>query len=377
MRVAFRVDASADIGSGHVMRCLTLADELCKQGVSCSFICRAHVGNFLQLIRDRGFEAYALPLQASLRDQSAQQSEVPERDVANANWLGAEWQKDAEQTRSAIGNAKIDLLIVDHYSIDARWEAAMRPSCNYLMVIDDLANRLHDCDLLLDQDYDEIYRYSDLVPSACKLLVGPKYALLRSEYQIARLRKRPNTVKRILVFFGGTDIDDLTGTALSALSKTDLSEIWVDVVIGANYCNIEFLEKLSATRGKTRIHKLLPHLADLMAEADLAIGAVGITNWERLCVGLPSIVISVADNQNPISKKLHHLGAVNWLGSADNVNSDIIYGAIKDEIVGKRFITRRKIASKLCDGRGLDRVLAHMIELVKIPSINNSIEIMS
>jgi len=125
------------------------------------------------------------------------------------------------------------------------------------------------------------------------------------------------------------------------------------------------LEKLSAARGRTRIHKLLPHLADLMAEADLAIGAVGITNWERLCVGLPSIVISVADNQNSISKKLHHLGAVNWLGSADNINSDDIYGAVKDEIVGKRFITRRKIASKLCDGRGLDRVLTHMIKLVE------------
>tara|TARA_B100000787_G_scaffold165478_1_gene149421 strand:+ start:4713 stop:5825 length:1113 start_codon:yes stop_codon:yes gene_type:complete len=364
MNFVFRTDASLDIGSGHVMRCLTLADELCKQGASCRFICRTHAGNFLQLIRERGFEAYALPLQTSLGDQSAQQSGVSERDIAYASWLGADWQKDAEQTRNAIGDMEVDCLIVDHYSIDARWEVAMRPSCNHLMVIDDLADRLHDCDLLLDQDFDEIYRYSDLVPSSCKLLVGPKYVLLRSEYQIARLRKRTNAVKRILVYFGGTDADNLTGAVLSALSKIDLSEIWVDIVIGENYCNIEFLEKLSATRGRTRIHKLRPHLADLMAEADLAIGAVGITNWERLCVGLPSIVISVADNQNQISKKLHHLGAVNWIGSADNVNSDTIYRAVKDEIVGKKFITRRKIASKLCDGRGLGRVLEHMNDLV-------------
>lgn len=365
MNFIFRTDASNDIGSGHVIRCLTLADSLRKKGINCSFICRAHEGNFLDLIRERHFEAHALPRQVSLKDKSTHQSAESECGLMHASWLGAEWQQDVEETMNAIGDKNIDCLIVDHYSIDARWERAMRPSCKHLMVIDDLADRLHDCDLLLDQNFDDIYRYADLVPSNCVLLIGPKYALLRNEYQFARSREKSNTVKRILVFFGGADIDGITETTLRALSKIDLSGIWVDIVIGANYSNIELLNKLAAQRGKTRIYNPRPHLAELMAEADLAIGAVGITNWERLCVGLPSIVISVADNQNPISKKLHHLGAVNWLGSADNVNSDIIYGAVKDEIVGKRFITRRKIASKLCDGRGLGRVLAHMIELVK------------
>ena len=365
MNFIFRTDASMTIGSGHVMRCLTLADELRKHGVNCSFICRAHSGNFLEYIRKRGFEAHALSFEASLSDQSSEQSVASERDHVSANWLGVEWQKDAEQTRDVIGYSKVDCLIVDHYSIDARWEGALRSSCDHIMVIDDLADRKHDCDLLLDQNFDEIYRYSDLVPSSCALLVGPKYALLRSEYQIARLKKRSSSVQRILVFFGGTDIDNLTGTTLSALSKAELSEIWVDVVIGANYRNIEFLEKLSSTRGKTCIYKLRPHLAELMTEADLAIGAVGITNWERMCAGLPSIVISLAENQIPISKKLHHLEAVNWIGYANEVNSDVIYEAVKEEINSKKFITRREVASKLCDGEGLGRVLTHMIELVE------------
>ena len=105
------------------------------------------------------------------------------------NWLGVEWQKDAEETRIIIGDKKVDCLIVDHYSIDMKWESAMRSSCDHLMVIDDLANRPHDCDLLLDQNFDEGYKYSDLVPSNCLLLIGPRYALLRDEFQIARLQK--------------------------------------------------------------------------------------------------------------------------------------------------------------------------------------------
>jgi UDP-2,4-diacetamido-2,4,6-trideoxy-beta-L-altropyranose hydrolase len=367
MNFIFRTDASNDMGSGHVMRCLTIADALRKEGVNCSFICRAHEGSFLELIREHDFEVYALPLPLSIKGQSAKQSLESKFDIAHANWLGVEWQKDAEETRDIIGDKKVDCLIVDHYSIDMKWERAMRSSCDHLMVIDDLANRPHDCDLLLDQNFDEEYRYSDLVPSDCLLLIGPRYALLRNEFQIARLQTKSNTVNRILVFFGGTDIDDITGETLRALCKTDLSKIWVDIVVGANYCNIDLLDKLSAQRGRTHIFKSLPHLADLMAEADLAIGAVGVTNWERMCVGLPSIVISVADNQNPISKKLHNLGAVNWLGSASDVNDEIIYKAIKEEISDKKFINRREIASNLCDGKGLDRVLAKMIELVETP----------
>ena len=247
MNFIFRTDSSNDMGSGHVMRCLTIADALRKEGGNCSFICREHEGSFLELIREYDFEVHALPLPLSIKGQSSKQSLKLKFDTTHASWLGVEWQKDAEESRIIIGDKKVDCLIVDHYSIDIKWERAMRSSCDHLMVIDDLANRPHDCDVLLDQNFDEVYRYSDLVPSNCLLLIGPRYALLRNEFQIARLQKKSNTVNRILVFFGGTDIDDITGATLSALSKTDLSKIWVDIVIGANYNNIDLLNEVDHT----------------------------------------------------------------------------------------------------------------------------------
>ena len=210
MKIAFRTDASIQIGSGHVMRCLTLADALRERGAQCNFICREHAGNMNDLIRARGYAVEVLPLNNS----NASAHESP----AHEGWLGAEWQDDAEQTRRALADITVDWLIVDHYALDICWEHQMRGICRRLMVIDDLADRTHDCDLLLDQNYsDNAGRYGTLVPDSTRIRIVPRYALLQPEYQRSQVeRSEAQAISRVLVFFGGSDPDDMTRMTLEA-----------------------------------------------------------------------------------------------------------------------------------------------------------------
>ena len=354
--VTIRVDASMQIGTGHVMRCLTLAEALQSMGVLCHFICREHLGNLIDQIRQRGFAVSALPNHPEPIANKEQQSNYE-------GWLGVEWMIDAVQTKASIGDM-VDWLVVDHYAIDARWEQVLRKSCRHLMVIDDIANRAHLCDLLIDQNYEDQKRYCGLVPNDCRLLLGASYALLRPEYAQYRaikiLRPRTDSIKRALIFFGGADSLDLTGTALKALFIDGLDNIELDVVVGANYLYHEQLRQLAVLRGRTNIHKPRTHLADLMSAADIAIGAGGVTNWERMCLGLPTLVVTIAENQTPISKILDRLGVIKLLGRSEDVSSENISTALLSEIKSRKVSHQVTKAMSLCDGLGVARVINMM-----------------
>ena len=144
LKVAFRCDASIQIGSGHVMRCLTLANELHDKGVEITFVCREHPGHLFDFIETSKHCLMSLPLPTSLAVGK----------LAHAQWLGVTQEEDARQSIEAlkiIGH--VDWLVVDHYALDVEWETAMRVGTEHIMVIDDLADRKHDCDVLLDQNY--------------------------------------------------------------------------------------------------------------------------------------------------------------------------------------------------------------------------------
>jgi UDP-2,4-diacetamido-2,4,6-trideoxy-beta-L-altropyranose hydrolase len=356
LRVIFRVDASIQIGSGHVMRCLTLADALRRWGADCQFICREHEGNLIEYIRQRGFATYGLainPKDASLASHDSSYY---------ARWLGTDWATDAEQSKVVAGESMFDWLIVDHYALDARWEHCIRPLCRRIMVIDDIANRPHLCDVLLDQNYEEKERYVSLVPQNCRLLLGPSYALLRPEYSQYRalLKRGTGSINSVLVFFGGSDSHDLTSMTLKALCIPELNQLKVDLVLGASYANNKSLSELALLRGKTQIHRSRAHLADLMASADMGIGAGGVTNWERMCLGLPSIVVAVAKNQIPISENLHRKGVIRYLGKSDAVTVDRIANEFLNEIRSRQYAARIALSMTLCDGLGVSRVLSVM-----------------
>lgn len=306
MRIAFRVDSSTLIGTGHVMRCMNLAQVLQERGVAVLFICRNLPGNLTELIRRQ--EYAVIVLQAP---DAADTPLAPLDDSVEA---------DALQTILALKNASIDWLVVDHYHIDLEWERRVRPCVGKLMVIDDLANRPHDCDLLLDQNYsvETESRYDGLVPSTCRLLLGPRFALLRAEYAQGRgnTRFRDGRVQRVLVFFSGSDLSNMTGTALQVLSESQFVNLEVDIVLGANSPHRSSVLAQVAQRANTTTYEQQLHLADLMAQADLAMGAAGVTAWERLCLGLPAIVVDLAENQKPGSAALLKDGLIYHAGDA-------------------------------------------------------------
>jgi len=357
----FRCDASLEIGTGHVMRCLTLANALRLQGSVCRFVCKEFLGNLQERIKQDGFEVVCLPpaLSEIIKDQEV--SNLPK----HFRWLGGSWQDDAEQTIAAIGPNKPKWLIVDHYGIDGRWEKTLRPHVENIMVIDDLADRAHDCDLLLDQNLvaNMDQRYEGLLPQTRVRLIGPKYALLQPEF--AELRKkakvREGPVNRILIYFGGADKDNLTGKTLKALESIKNNDITVDVVINPKSPFAEEVKKQISNNSKARCYENLPTLAYLMIIADLSVGAAGSTSWERCCLGLPSLIAIMAKNQIEIANELSSKSAAFLIGTSDKIDVDCISESIKGFIESKVSKDASSRCMKLCDGFGVKRVSEKLI----------------
>ncbi len=359
LQVLFRTDASLEIGNGHVMRCLTLANALRARGAQCRFICREHSGNLLELIRKQGFDAVALPLQ---KLEAQRPANIDEQPLVHATWLGSNWPTDAEQTRIGLGETPVDLLVVDHYALDIRWESAMRPRCRKLMVIDDLADRIHDCDLLLDQNlYKDVdHRYDGRVPAHCCLMLGPNYALLQSEYAELqpRVPPREGPVRRVLVYFGGADADNLTGRAIAAFLCLAREDVALDVVINPASPYAASIRRMTEGRAQITLHESLPTLAPLMVQADLAIGAGGATSWERCCLGLPALVITLAENQRPIAAELDRRGLIRWLGHKNQVSEAKLAEALKSILDTGLLPEWSASCKQTVDGRGTERVVS-------------------
>lgn len=321
LQVTFRADASSVIGTGHVMRCLALARELRACGARCRFVSREHPGHLLGRVREQGFEAIGLPLLAG--DDMA-----PDDQPAHSAWLGAPWAVDADQTREALNGRPSDWLIVDHYGIDARWESALRGSTRRLMVIDDLADRPHDADLLLDQNLttDAEARYRALVPPACQLRLGPAHVLLRPEFDHVVPRTHHGAVQRVFVYFGGNDRFNLAGQVLAALRR--LPQLQADIVLGADHPHRDAVHAAAAGQSQVQVLDTTDDMVGLMARADLALGVCGMAAWERCAVGLPSLVCINADNQRADSLALQALGAADCLGEAEALCADDWFEAL-------------------------------------------------
>lgn len=355
MKVVFRTDASLDIGTGHVMRCLTLAEALLERGADCRFICREHAGNLINLIRDRGFAIHPLPL-ADVRPVvlDAQRETLP----IHAAWLGGDWAADAQQTKAGVGDTQVDWLIVDHYAIDAPWESVLRSVCGQLMVIDDLADRPHDCDLLLDQNLGRtVADYTDRVPDGCTVLIGPQYAILRPKFAALRpysiARRTTPQLQQLLITMGGVDKDNATCQVLDALKDCSLpSDCRITVVMGPHAPHLNAVRNLAAEMlWPTQVLVNVRDMARLMADSDLAIGAAGSTSWERCALGLPSIIVVLAENQKSIAIALDSAGAarVMDLTTLKKEMNSFFYQA---ETIGSLLACISSAASGVTNGQG-------------------------
>jgi UDP-2,4-diacetamido-2,4,6-trideoxy-beta-L-altropyranose hydrolase len=350
MRIAFRTDVSRQIGTGHFMRCFSLADELRKQGSQICFISINLPIYLRDMLIEKGMEH--IPL---IMESTQEQTEK----ISYVNGNGDSQIQDAQASIQVLANQDWDWIIVDHYALDQSWESLVRTICKKLMVIDDLADRKHDCDVLLDQNYyaEMQKRYIGMVPPHCQLLLGPHYALLRENFRALRKLTNPRigVVKKILVFFGGIDADDYTTIAIHALAELR-EKYLVDVVIGEQHPNHKQIQLFCDQFGYI-CHIQTARMAELMAEADLAIGAGGSASWERCCLGVPSLVMAVADNQIEISKALDSINACFYVEAKKAQKLIAIRSALSELLNTPRKIhSMSQEAFQLVDGRGVIRV---------------------
>lgn len=353
MKVVFRADASLLMATGHVMRCKTLADGLRGRGAEVRFICREHPGHLIRLLRDDGYPCAVLPAPAN--SECAQDAG---RD-GHAARPGVEPSEDARQTLEALGGFRPDWLIVDHYGLDAAWERQFRPAVGRIFVIDDLADRPHDCDLLLDQNLHAAMdqRYTGLLPRHARQLLGPRFALLRPEFHKARasLRKRDGTIRRVLIFFGGVDLTQETEKSLEALRRLNRPDVAVDVVVGCGNPRADDISAKCSKMPNVMFHRQVANMAELMARSDFSFGAGGSTHWERCSVGLPTAVTVTAANQSTVTRDLAERNAVLLLGPSAAV--DVArYQSVLDNLPVEQLAALQAASLVLADGRGADRV---------------------
>lgn len=317
----FRADAAPEIGGGHVMRCLALAAALVECGWTCRFLVGAGTLKTVPALARAGHAVHE----------------------GEAAW--------GEGPRSA------ELLVVDHYRLDAAYEASWRGHAGQILVLDDLADRRHHCDLLLDPaagraDAD----YRGLVPSECRLLLGPRYALLRPEFAATRdaalARRDEAGVVRILIAPGATDPTDLASTLIDAAESVPGAII--DIVIGSAAPHLPRLRARVAASPRLRLHVDAANMARLMTAADLCLGAGGGTSWERCCLGLPTLLAVIADNQQGVARGLAAAGAVEVVPADDPAAlRAALHRLVQD---GARRRRMAAAAAALCDGKGARRV---------------------
>lgn len=343
MNVAFRADASAQIGSGHVQRCLTLARELRELGAAPLLLSRDLPPALRARAERAGVEVVALP---------AAPTEAA----------------DADATRAALeSRGGVDWLVADHYGLGGAWQRQARTVARRVLAIDDLAADVADdldADIVLNANLGATAQaYDGRVPARAALLVGPRYALLRPEF--ARLRAaqppRDGGLRRVLVSLGGADAPNHTAKVLEALREPALAALQVDVVVGALNPHLDALQAAVRSLPDARLHRDVDDLAERMAQADLCVGAGGTTSWERACLGLPTVVLSIADNQLRPARALAAAGcALHFEAatvSAAELGQAVALLARQPELLRAMGLA----AAALTDGYGARRVARRML----------------
>lgn len=358
--VAFRLDASIEIGAGHFMRCLALADALRLHGHHCTFLCRALPVEYARMLEGQG---HALCMLDSVPLPGADDGPPV---LAHAHWLGNSQAADAAACKRSADGTRYEWLVVDHYALDERWERALRPIATRILAIDDLADRKHDCDFLLDQNMGRCEAdYTALVPTDCRVFAGPQFALLRPDFAALRpgsvLRRTDGDVRQVLVTMGGVDAGNASTRVLEALDHAPLhDDCRVVVVMGAQ------APWLAAVRARAALAKFptevlvnVTNMAELMAASDIAIGAAGTSALERCCIGLPTLAMVLAQNQHPGACALAETGAVLLLDGGERFAATLVEGivALQDK-QAMRAMQRACLA--VSDGNGIARLVSHM-----------------
>jgi UDP-2,4-diacetamido-2,4,6-trideoxy-beta-L-altropyranose hydrolase len=358
----FRVDALPRIGGGHLMRCLALADHIYMHGGKVTFLSSCLSESYRKLLLSKGHSI--LDIDPTIEDETIV---CPLVDSTHTAWLPWSEEQDVSLCSRLLSGTRFDWLVVDHYALTAKWEQAMSWAADYIMAIDDLANRDHFCDLLLDQNFGRYAsHYSNRVCNRARILIGPKFALLRPEFA----EYRPNSMARrslsashkLLISFGAVDHGNYTTAVLRSLSKVNLgSDTEIDVVLGPESPHIlSVQEEIIQSGWGIRLHHNSPNIALLMADATLAIGAAGISTWERCCLGLPSLIVVIAGNQLPAARALSDAGHIVLADPSKPLEVSVPLGVEKLISLSKQISLR---CAEVTDGRGVARVFHEIRDL--------------
>jgi UDP-2,4-diacetamido-2,4,6-trideoxy-beta-L-altropyranose hydrolase len=331
----FCCDASPLIGAGHVMRCLALAEGLGEAGWRIGFAVGKEAVPTVPFLAASGFNVHVL--------------------------------SDADNGPEALreqASGRADLLVVDHYKRDVAFETTCRAFAKKIVVLDDATGRNHDCDILVDAAASSKEFYAGHVPAHARVLAGPAYALIRRSFvadrEMALARRDGRPVKEILVSCGATDPANATAAVLDSINDV-VEDVAVTVVLSSQAPYVEAVRK--RLRGNARLLVDVADMAELMTNSDLAIGASGSTAYERAVLGLPSILVTIADNQRGVAHLMSRAGAALDAGMLDadfvlRLRS-LITGLIAAGAVRRRMA---QDASALIDGRGTARIAVAVLD---------------
>jgi len=343
--IFFRVDSSFELGFGHLNRCLIFAEIFKKRKIKVHFICKNLKGNVTNEIKSRGYKLHFI------------------KNLKNSVY------EDYLNTRKILERFETETcyLVIDNYLWDEKYEQKLRLFVEKIIVIDDLANRKHDCDLIIDQNlYSGFeHRYDKLVPKNCKKLLGPKYILLRKEFLTSKKKIKIQKIKKIFISFGGQDISDEAVKVMFAIKKSKLNYEKINFLVNKSNKNLKDLKKISKNMKEITIFTVDKKLSRLIQNSDLCIGAGGSMTWERAYLGIPSIISILSKNQLEITNTMEKKGCVYNMGWAKNVKiSDYqkIFGKLKINELN----TMSQKNKKVVDGKGISRinkiVFSHLIK---------------
>lgn len=354
MRIAIRVDSSESIGTGHVYRCSGLAKSLTNHGHECIFYCKSHPGNISGLLISAGYQVKFLSLEENDENISDKNG------VAHQAWLGGSQEHDVRMFLDAIGNeTKPNLVIVDHYALSDKWERLVFEQLGCLLVVvDDLCDRKHYCNFLIDQTFMRNSRdYDGLINESALAITGTSYALIRDEFRFLRpaaiTRRIENlSPKKLLITMGGIDEFNYSKKILTFLDENAYITIFsITLVVGVKCPHIKELKAYSAELGVNFIVNA-SDMANLMLQNDIAIGALGGTTWERCVLGLPALNVVVAENQKNIADQLEIAGHITI--DARTMTSQEFKSKLNTVIDNAYALSKSSFA--ICNGRGLSIV---------------------
>ncbi len=335
-QAVFRCDANADIGGGHVVRSMGLAEALERDGWTVGFAV-----------------------------SSATLSAVP--DLGRHGWAVVEGFDGTDEAKRYVTEwpGGVDLAIIDHYERNEVDEAALAGWAARRLVLDDCPIRKHACEFLVDQTIGRSPQdYAGLVPEFCRTFAGAFFAILRPDFARFRSRLIPAAagLNRIVVSFGMIDAANMSATVLDGLAQGGFSGA-VDVVVGPAAPHLEALRRTVAERphphSSLELHAGLDAnaMASLLARSDLAIGAPGSSTYERCCLGVPSLLVTIADNQRDNMVALENAGAARALGWWENVRGEQVAAAVQALAADSQCLKEmRRAALRQTDGRGAQRI---------------------